>query len=88
MKPKLKTIITPIRSCLGQCEHDITVRRINNGWHIRVLTNGTVNQEIRVDHKEHIRLAVADLLRWEDKLGNISNMATASRERNAIKGLQ
>ena len=66
MKPKLKTIITPIRSCLGQCEHDITVRRINNGWHIRVLTNGTVNQEIRVDHKEHIRVAIADLLRWEE----------------------
>jgi hypothetical protein len=81
MKIKLEQIITPARIGLGWCHHEITVRRIGKGWNVRVFANGAINQEIRVYKKEHIRYAVADLLRWEDKCSNFSLMAMASRQR-------
>jgi hypothetical protein len=73
----------PIQRCLvGECTHDITVRRIGKWWHCRVLLNGMVNQEVSVDSRDLIGGACREMLRWEDKCGNISEFASASRERN------
>lgn len=77
----METVLSIQHSILGHCAHQVTVRKIGKGWNIRVFTNGNLNQELRVYKKEHIRHAVAEILRWEDKCGNWSNMATASRAR-------
>lgn len=79
---KCKVIIGFKKVFFKEVEHTTTVRKIGNGWNCRVLTNGEVNQEIRVFRKEDIRIAIGEMLRWEDKCGNISQMASASRERN------
>jgi MOSC domain-containing protein YiiM len=57
------------------------VRRIGSGWNCRVLTNGQVNQETRVDAKADIGAACREMLRWEDKVGNLSAFASAARAR-------
>ncbi len=65
----------------GNVEHSVKVTRLPNCWGVRCFTNNQLNQEIRVKSKDDISVAVADMLRWEDKCGNFSNMASASRER-------
>ena len=66
----------------GNVEHEIKVTRIKPKlWGVRCFTNGTLNQEIQVQCKEDIRVAAAEMLRLEDKCGNHSNQAAASRER-------
>ena len=78
---KLDTVITIQRVCLQHCKHDVTVRKIGSGWNVRVFVNSDLNQEMRVYDREHIRHAIAEMLRWEDKCGNWSDMAIASRNR-------
>lgn len=73
---------------LGRVEHDVKVTRIGDGWNVRVLVNGEPNQEIRVYDKRDIGRAVKEMLRWEDKCGNISDMADKSRDRLCSKPLQ
>lgn len=87
MKIKMDTVVTIQHCVLKWCTHSITVRKIGKGWNVRVFANGNLNQEIRVYQKEHIRHAVAELLRWEDKCGNWSDMAIASRNRYNSKQL-
>ena len=71
-----------IQRCLvGECEHEVTVRNINGKYHCRVLVNGEVNQEAVCESKRDIGYTCRSLLRWEDKCGNISEFASAARER-------
>ena len=63
-------------------KHEIKVTRIGNQWNIRCYTNGEINQEVIVYKREDIRSGIAEMLRWEDKCGNYSDMARKSRERN------
>lgn len=66
----------------GNVNHEIKVTRIKpNLWGVRCFTNGILNQEIRVQCKADIGVASADMLRFEDKCGNHSDQASASRER-------
>lgn len=65
----------------GKCEHEIVTTNLNGGWNVRCFTNGILNQEIRVQCRADIGVAAADMLRWEDKVGNHSDQASASRER-------
>jgi len=66
----------------GNVSHEIKVTRIKPKlWGVRCFTNGILNQEIQVQCKADIGVAAADMLRWEDKCGNHSDQATASRER-------
>lgn len=74
-------ILTIQRLCLGPVTHEVTVRYINGFYHCRVFTNGILNQEARC-LKAHIGATCRDLLRWEDKCGNISAFADAARHRN------
>ena len=77
-----ETIIAPRRVCLGEVEHEVTVRHINGGWNVRVFVNGELNQEGRCYSRHHISATARDLLRWEDKSGNISKFASAARHRS------
>lgn len=82
---KRRTILRMQRTLSGRCEHDVKVTRIGDGYNIRVLLNGEINQESRVYDKEDISKEIFQMLRMEDKCGNISDMASASRERNNRK---
>lgn len=67
--------------CLGHVEHDIIVTTINGKFHVRVLTNGMLNQEAVCEEKKYISKTARNLLRDEDKCGNISKFASAARKR-------
>jgi len=69
------------RSCVGACIHEVRVRRIGIGYNIRVFINGEINQECRVYERRDISSEIYQMLRMEDKCGNISKMASRSRER-------
>ena len=79
---KPKRIISIQQVCLGDCKHDVVVTHIAGGWNIRVLVNGVINQETRVTKKIQIQPVIAEMLRTEDKCGNFSDLASASRDRN------
>ena len=78
----MKQVITMKWVCLGEVDHEVTVRNINGKFHCRVLVNGQVNQEAVVDTRREIGKACREMLRWEDKCGNISEFASAARHRN------
>jgi len=65
----------------GNVTHEIKVTRLGKGWGVRCFTNGQLNQEIQVQCQQDIAVASAEMLRLEDKCGNHSDMASASRER-------
>jgi hypothetical protein len=67
---------------LGDCIHDVKVTHIDGGWNIRVFVNDKLNQESRVFHRQYISTEIREMLRWEDKCGNLSGMASSSRHRN------
>jgi len=62
-------------------EHEIKVTKIGKGWNIRCFRNKEIVEEIRVYARVDIGVAIKQMLRWEDKMGVISEMATNSRER-------
>ena len=67
-------------------EHTVKVTYLGKGkWGCRVLINGRVNQEIEVRSKEDIGPACREMLRWEDKCGNISQFASRSRDRQRAR---
>lgn len=57
------------------------------GYGIRVMKNGTPvsGSETIVKYKSEVQRAVRELLRWVDKVGSPSEMASASRDRWARK---
>lgn len=70
---------------LGNVEHEVTVRKIGDGYNVRVFVNGKLNQEARCNNKSDIGYTCRSLLRWEDKCGNISQYASSARERHNRK---
>lgn len=77
------TQLIRIQRCIvGDCTHEVTVRNINGKYHVRVLLDGVVNQEAVCNGKADIGFTARSLLRWEDKCGNISEFASAARERH------
>lgn len=69
--------------CMGPVTHEVKVTRIKgHGYGVRVLVNGEINQEAVAPCKNHIGAVARDLLRMEDKCGNISNFADRARHRN------
>lgn len=66
--------------------------KVKGGWNVYIRYRGetstepkTFHQPIHVNDRAEIRGAVAELLRWVDKLGFDSPMAEASRDRNYCK---
>ena len=76
-----KNLFRMKRLLLGAVKHEVTVRNINGNYHCRVFTNGELNQEAVCYSKSDIGYTCRNLLRWEDKCGNISKFASAARER-------
>lgn len=62
-------------------EHEIKVTKIGKGWNVRCLRNCQIVDEIRVFARIDIGVAIKEMLRWEDKMGAISDMALKSRKR-------
>ncbi len=81
MKDRYTQLIRIQRCIVGECEHEVTVRRINGRYHVRVFLNGVLNQEAFCESKADISWTARSLLRWEDKCGNISKFASSARER-------
>ena len=69
------------RIMLGKVTHEVTVRNINGRYHCRVFADGELNSEGVTMHKNHIGAVCRDLLRWEDKCGNVSVYADRARHR-------
>lgn len=76
-----KTVLPPQKVCLGEVTHEVKVTRIGDVYHCRVFTNGELNQEAIAEDQSQIGYVCKDLLRWEDKCGNISAYATSARSR-------
>lgn len=85
MKYFYRQIVRIQRCCVGRCEHTTKVTKLGDGYNIRIFLNGGLNQEGRCYNKCDIGRTIAELLRWEDKCGNFSDMSIASRERARIK---
>jgi hypothetical protein len=76
-----QTVLPPQKLCLGNVTHEVKVTRIGSSYHCRVFTNGILNQEAIAKDQSEIGFVCKDLLRWEDKCGNISDFASSARER-------
>ncbi len=71
---------------MGPVEHTTKCTFLKGvGWGCRVFVNGQLNQEIVVHNKEDIGRAFREMLRMEDKCGNISDMAHNARMRPGRK---
>ena len=55
--------------------------RIDNSWHCRLLREKEVLAEMSCEDKRDISYCFREMLRWYDKLGGSSKMASASRHR-------
>lgn len=84
-KERYKQVIRMQRTLVGECVHEVSVRNINNRYHVRVFLNGVVNQEAVCNSKADVGWTARSLLRWEDKCGNISDFAMSARERHNRK---
>jgi hypothetical protein len=85
MNQRYEQVIRMKRVLLGQCVHEVQVRKIGNGYNVRVYVNGELNQEARCKSKADIGYTARSLLRWESKCGNISAFASSARERHNRK---
>jgi len=66
--------------------HTVKVTHLGNGiYGCRCFLNGELNQEYRCKGKENIGKACREMLRWEDKMGNWSDFASDSRDRQGRK---
>ncbi len=81
LSERYETIVPMKRVLLGDCKHEVEVRKIGDGYNVRVFVNGELNQESRCKTKADISYTARSMLRWEDKCGNISKFAMAARER-------
>ena len=81
------THITPrVMMSPNKVEHTVKVTYLGKGiYGCRVFLNGALNAENRCYGKENISVACRDLLRWESKLGNISDYASKARTRPGRK---
>lgn len=77
----MKQVVKMQRCLLGKVKHEVKVTRMQEGYGVRVYTDGELNQETRVDDRSQIGYAARDMLRWEDKCGNLSELAGAARAR-------
>ncbi len=57
------------------------VTKINKRYHVRLLENDLLINEMACKHKIDISFCCKYMLRWYDKLGGKSKMASASRHR-------
>ena len=61
------------------------VTLINNVYHCRVYDGDEVLDEMACKEKADIGFCMAEMLRWQNKLGSNSNMADKARDRMTKK---
>jgi hypothetical protein len=61
------------------------VTALGHGFGCRVFKDGALVSEGHAKTKADIGPVLRDLLRWVDKAGGVSEMASASRDRNALR---
>lgn len=66
-------------------ELETKVTCINGRWHARLLKGDTIYDEMACDLRSDISFICREMLRWYDKLGGVSKMASASRHRSKNK---
>ncbi len=89
MKQERYVQVIGVQRCMvDNPEHEVKVTRINDAWHCRVYVQGEVNQEAKCFHRANIGYTCRSLLRWEDKCGNISKLASSARARLNTKTQQ
>ena len=77
-----KIIIRIRRMLLGEVEHDVKVTAMGSKkFHCRIYVNDELNQEAVCFNRSDIGVTCRNMLRMEDKCGNISAFASAARER-------
>lgn len=81
-KTNIKRVIRQKAALLGDVKHSTKVTRIGSWWHCRVFANDIVNQEVKVADRGLIGKAFKEMLRDEDKSGNISELAESARKRS------
>ena len=59
----------------------LKVTKISRRWHARLIEDGIVLDEHACALKQDIGFICSELLRWYDKLGGVSRMASRSRSR-------
>jgi len=64
---------------------DIKVTKIENRFHARLMHNDYIMDEMACKDKQDISHICSEMLRWADKLGYQSPMASASRKRRLRK---
>lgn len=60
---------------------EIKVTNINGEYHVRLLDEGKLHSEMACKEKQDIGYCTHEMLRWYDKMGGVSTMAEASRNR-------
>ena len=60
----------------------VKVTRIKNRWHSRLLSNGSILDEMACERQEDIGWISREMLRWQCKLGSIDPFAVAARQRH------
>ena len=65
----------------------IKVTRINNKWHARLINTETneILDEMACTKRQDIGWICREMLRWHDKLGGTSQLASAARKRQQSK---
>ena len=76
-----KMIIPMQKMLLGEVEHDVKVTAMGSKkFHCRIYVNDQLNQEAVCFNRSDIGVTCRNMLRDEDKCGNISAFASAARE--------
>jgi hypothetical protein len=66
----------------GNVQHDVRVTALKGvGYGVRVFVDGKLNQQGVAATRDQIGPVARDLLRFEDKCGNLSELASAARRR-------
>ena len=60
----------------------IKTTRINDRWHARLYKKEKIVDEMACNDRRDIGYICKEMLRWYDKMGGVSDMATSSRRRN------
>lgn len=66
---------------LGDVKHEVKVARVGKNYVVSIFTNGLLNQEAVTQGRENIGNTARQLLRMEDKCGNVSKYASSARKR-------
>lgn len=63
-------------------KEQVKVTNLNGEYHLRYIVDGDVVSEYACELKEDIGFAGREMLRWQHKLGNVTDWTTSARNRH------